>query len=124
MKRPSSKKNTLLLLLFNFAILFTVYQVLIHLHPYLATILYAAAALALAVSYYVINRGFSPPVTDDEALPASWSPVEKCAYIEDAKSRHERAKGLLMWLLPVILTLLFDVLFLFVFDPLLKMLKL
>lgn len=119
MKKTSlSGRKTLLLLVLNFAILFTVYQILLALHPLIGTILYIIAAAALAIAYYIVNRGFGTPVTDDDALPASWSPVEKCAYVEDAKARHARAKKILLWFFPVILTLLFDVTYLFLLQPL------
>ncbi len=118
MKKASSGRKTLLLLVLNFAIVFTVYQLLVNLHPFAGTILYIVAAAALAIAYYVINRGFGAPVTDDAELPASWSPVQKCAYVEDARARFEKAKKLLLWFFPVILTLLFDVTYLFLLEPL------
>ncbi len=116
-KAPTGRKKLLFLVL-NFAVCFTVYQLLLALHPFAATILYIAAALALAIAYCIVNQGFGAPVTDGDALPASWSAVEKCAYAEDARARHERAKGILLWLFPVILTLLLDVTYLFLLQPL------
>lgn len=110
----------LLLLVLNFAIVFTVYQLLLMLHPIAGTILYIIAAAALAIAYYIVNHGFGTPVTDDDALPASWSSVEKCAYVEEARARHARAKKILLWLFPVILTLLLDVAYLFLLQPLIQ----
>ncbi len=117
MKKSSSTKRKLILLVLNFAIFFTVYQVLAALHPFIGTILYTAVAAALAIAYFVINRGFSSPEADGERLPDTWSAVQKCAYLDEAKARHEKAKGLLVWFLPVILTLLLDVTYLFVLLP-------
>ena len=120
MKKAPSGRKKLLFLVLNFAVCFTVYQLLLHLHPFAATILYTAAALVLAIAYYIINRGFGAPVSDGDSLPESWSPVEKCAYVEEARARHERAKGLLLWFFPVVLTLLLDVTYLFLLSPLFR----
>lgn len=114
------KKNlrTLGLIVLNFVILFGVYQVLLKLESLVGTVLYLLAAGALAVAYYVINRGFGSPTEDASALPADWSPVKKEEYLESRRAAHERAKKLLYWLLPLILVLGIDFIYLFLGDTL------
>lgn len=110
------KLRILLLLILNFIILFAVYQLFIQLESVIGTILYLIAAAVLTVAYYVLNRGFGNPMTDPDTLPKTWTPVEKCAYIEKVTAAHERAKKLLYWLFPLILVLGIDFVNLFLLD--------
>ncbi len=120
MRSAHSKKRTLLFLFLNFAIVFVVYQIFLYFEMLLGMILYLAAAAALSVAYYVINRGFGKPITDPDTLPAAWSPVEKSDYIAEVTARHEKARKILLWLAPVILTLLIDMTNLFLIQPILE----
>lgn len=113
------KKSALrifLLLILNFVILFAVYQIFLRLGSMLGMILYLLAAAVLTVVYYVMNRGFGKPDIDPAALPADWNPQKKCAYIEERKAAHARAKKLLYWLLPLILVIGIDFIDLFLLD--------
>ena len=113
------KKSTLrilLLLILNFVILFAVYQVFLRLGSMLGMILYLIAAAVLTVAYYIINRGFGKPDIDPDTLPADWNPQKKCAYIEERKAAHVKAKKLLYWLLPLILVIGIDFIDLFLLD--------
>lgn len=84
----------------------------------IGTYLYLLGAAALTVAYYIINRGFGRPITDGDLLPESWSYKEKCDYVEMVKSRHEKAKKLLFWLLPLVVVLLIDFADIFLLDSL------
>lgn len=126
MKNPPSARKKLLLLAVNFLIVFTVYQLLLSLEGVFGlavTVAYLLICAALCVAYFIVNRGFGKPDGDPSLLPAAWSAAEKCAYIEDAARRHERAKGILLWLLPFVATILIDITFLFLLSPLLEMLR-
>jgi len=112
----NKKLRTLLLLILNFVILFAVYQLLLHFELLIGTILYMIAAAVLIGAYYVINRGLGAPTEDTSSLPPSWSPQKKCAYIEERKQAHEKAKKLLYWLFPLILVLGIDFFNLFLLD--------
>jgi len=74
------------------------------------------------VAYFVINRGFGKPITDPADLPEKWSAKEKSAYMADAARRHQKARYLLLWLIPFVLTVMFDMTWLFILDPLVQML--
>lgn len=112
------KLRTLLLLALNFILLFAVYQLFLRAESMIGTYVYLIAAAALTVAYYIINRGFGSPVTDASLLPESWSYKEKCDYVEMVKIRHEKAKGLLYWLLPLAVVLLIDFADIFLLDSL------
>ena len=106
----------LLLLVLNFVILFAVYQIFLKMESMLGTILYLIAAAVLTVVYYVMNRGFGKPEIDPDTLPADWNPQKKCAYIDERRAAHERAKKLLYWLFPLILVIGIDFIDLFLLD--------
>ena len=112
------KLRTLLLLALNFILLFAVYQLFLRAESMIGTYVYLIAAAALTVAYYIINRGFGNPITDAALLPDSWSYKEKCDYVEMVKIRHEKAKGLLYWLLPLAVVLLIDFAEIFLLDSL------
>ncbi len=116
----------MLFLLLNFLLVFVVYRVLLSFEGIIGltvTVAYLVITAALAVAYFIVNRGFGKPDGDPSLLPAAWSAAEKCAYIEDANRRHEKAKGILLWLLPFVATVMLDVMHLFLLDPILEMLR-
>ena len=115
---PKKKLRTLIYLVLNFVIVFSVYQLLLRMQWTWGMIVYLLAAAALTVGYFVMNRGFGNPITDPAALPEAWSAAEKTEYIARVTACHERAKKLLYWLLPVVLTLMIDVIELFLSDTL------
>ena len=110
------KLRTLLVLILNFILLFALYQLLLRAESVVGMYLYLGAVAVLAVAYYIINRGFGKPITDPALLPEEWSHKEKCDYVELVKSRHEKAKKLLLWLFPLIAVLLIDVAEVFLLD--------
>ena len=52
-------------------------------------------------------------------LPEAWSAAEKTAYLADTAKRSEAARKILLWLFPIVLTLLIDITYLFLLEPLL-----
>lgn len=126
MKNARSAKRKMLFLLLNFLLVFVLYRVLLSFEGAVGlavTVAYLLITAGLAVAYFIVNRGFGKPVTDGDALPPSWSAAEKCAYIEEAARRHEKARGILLWLLPFVVTMMLDVMQLFLLDPILEMLR-
>ena len=117
------KLRTLLLLALNFILLFAIYQLFLRAESMIGTYVYLIATAALTIAYYIINRGFGSPITDASLLPDTWSYKEKCDYVETVKIRHEKAKNLLYWLLPLVVVLLIDFADIFLFDTLRGMLR-
>ena len=117
------KLRTLLLLALNFILLFAIYQLFLRAESMIGTYVYLIATAALTIAYYIINRGFGSPITDASLLPDTWSYKEKCDYVETVKIRHEKAKNLLYWLLPLVVVLLIDFADIFLLDTLRGMLR-
>lgn len=117
------KLRTLLLLALHFILLFAVYHLFLRAESMIGTYVYLIATAALTIAYYIINRGFGSPITDASLLPASWSYKEKCDYVETVKIRHEKAKVLLYWLLPLVVVLLIDFADIFLLDTLRGMMR-
>lgn len=112
MRQPNQKGKTLLQLIVNFVLLFALYQLLLAMEWTIGMILYMVAGAALVVAYYILNEGFGKP--EAEALPDTWSEKEKSAYLAHRAARHEKAKKLLVWLLPIILVLGIDFLCIYI----------
>jgi len=119
----STKARTLLYLALNFVIVFGVYRLCIHLRWAWGTVLYLIAAAALSVVYYVVNRGFGTPIRDPALLPGEWNAAKKKEYMDWAEERHRRARGILYWLLPIIVTLMIDAVDIFLLDTLREMIR-
>lgn len=113
-----STKKKLLLLAVHFLLAFTLYQVMLHFEVTAAPLLYMGVTFALVLAYYMVNRGFGRPPKGED-LPDGMPAAEKCAVIEEAKARFQKAQKILLWLLPFLLTLFFDMLYLFLLEPLL-----
>ena len=121
--KKSGKARILLYLALNFVIVFGVYRLFIHLRWAWGTVLYLIAAAALSVAYYIVNRGFGSPIQDPALLPDDWGAAKKREYMDWAKERHRRARGILYWLLPVIVTLMIDAADIFLLETLREMIR-
>ena len=83
---------------------------------YVGVSLYFTAAAALAILYYVWN-GFTlqkelPP---PDALPESWDPDRRQAYLVRLAKTKEKAKKLLYVLFPLVLVIAFSYIELWIF---------
>ena len=84
--------------------------------PIVSMIVTGAYWLILAVMgiiYVIYNRGFTRKGITADMLPDSWSYVQKCEYIEDAKRRLEKSKWMLSVIIPFMITILVDAVYLF-----------
>ena len=84
--------------------------------PILSIIVTAAYWLILAVFalvYIIYNRAFSRKGITVEMLPDTWSYEKKCEYVEDAKRRFERSKWMLSVIIPFMVTVMLDAIYLF-----------
>ena len=111
-------------LFLNFVLLFGLLRLIIKLAEvlliptiyYVGVSLYFTAAAALAILYYVWN-GFTlqkelPP---PDALPESWDPDRRQAYLVRLAKTKERAKKLLYVLFPLVLVIAFSYIELWIF---------
>ena len=89
-----------------------------------AMIAYMAVGAASLLLYVIYNRGFSRRGVTVEMLPAEWSDEQKEAFVADGKRRMERSSWLLIVIFAVFFTFAMDLLELYVFSTLEKLLGL
>ena len=92
--------------------------------PYFLTVMiaYMAVGAASLLFYVIYNRGFSRRGVTVEMLPAEWSDEQKEAFVADGKRRMERSSLLLIVIFAVFFTFAMDLLELYVFSTLEKLL--
>ena len=105
------------------ALVFSAYQLCLKLAVYFETrliqditlIVYTSAATVLADVFIFVNGGLSRDIPTKEQLKDSLTDREKEDIIELVKERRAKAKKILIYLIPFIFTLLFDMLYLIFF---------
>ncbi len=103
----------MLLLVLNTAALACLYFVLAsHGFPYV-TFIYLFIGAALAIWYVIYNRGFNTRGKTADMLPDSIPLAEREALIEAGKQRMQKSRWALLILLPLLITLLLDMVYLF-----------
>ena len=77
-------------------------------------LIYMVIPAALLIAYLIYNRGFVYKNVTADMLPAEWSDEKKSEILESSRLRAERSKWLLAVLIPFVLVLLADALYLYV----------
>ncbi len=72
------------------------------------------------IAYIAYNRAFSRKGMTPDMLPDSWSNEKKQEYIEDGVRRQKKSKWMLSVIIPFLITLMADALYLFVWEGFLK----
>lgn len=80
--------------------------------PYIMFI-YLAVGAVLGIYYLIYNRGFVGRNTTPDMLPDTMSLAEKEAFLADCRARNEKSKWVLTILIPIILTFLAEMVYLF-----------
>ena len=125
-KKPSPPSNTkprqgtvshaqyrLLLLVLNTTALACLYFVLAsHGFPYISFV-YLLGGGALAIWYVIYNRGFNTRGKTADMLPDEFPLAERERLIEEGKQRMQKSRWALLILLPILITLLLDMAYLF-----------
>ncbi len=94
------------------AAVFAAYQFMLKLeHIWIVHVYWIALAL-LAMAYIAINRGSFTVATED-MLPEDWSAEEKKNFIALQIERRKKSEFLLYLLIGIMLTLIFDTMYLF-----------
>lgn len=83
-------------------------------------IIYMVIPAGLLIAYLIYNRGFVYKDVTADMLPAEWSEEKKTEILESSRTRAERSKWLLAVLIPFVLVLLADALYLYVWCGLLE----
>jgi Ca2+/Na+ antiporter len=113
LKRSLKKINWRLLaqLAVSLAVTLTLYEVFIYYKiPYIIHI-YAAVLLALSVAYVILARGYSCRPFDESLLPDDWDAARRAKYLESDAKRKRIAKKLLLFIIPIMLTFMLDMLY-------------
>lgn len=77
-------------------------------------LVYMAIPACLLIVYLIYNRGFVYKDVTADMLPAEWSEEKKSEILESSRVRVERSKWILVVLIPFVLVLLADALYLYV----------
>ena len=112
--KDRAQRKLLLILLVNTVLFATAYFTIARYFAYIP-IVYLGIAGAFALGYVFYNRGFSRRNVTPEQLPDTMTGEEKLAWIEDGKTRLRRSRWVLTILLPLLLTFLLDLLYLYVY---------
>ncbi|MBR5322931.1 MAG: hypothetical protein IKU48_05245 [Clostridia bacterium] len=122
LKKSFSEFNWNLLgrLAFYFIIIFGLYQLGLKLgelyNPIIITavvVTYVIATTILSAVFIIMNRGVSNDIPTKEQLRDDMSDEEKEKFITDLIESKRKAKKILLVLIPLIFTLLFDMVYLF-----------
>ena len=105
-----------------FVVVFSVYQALLKIGEntgnlaicYWTVIAYVGITTILLGLFIILNRGISNDVPTRDQLKNTMSDEEKDAFIEEIKAVRKRAKKVLVFVIPFILTLLIDAVYLII----------
>ena len=75
--------------------------------------IYYGLLAASGIAYVLYNRGFAYDKLTESALPADWSADKKRAFLAVRDERKKNSKWLLTLIIPLCLTIFFDIVFLF-----------
>lgn len=81
---------------------------------------YMFSLTVLVVVYIVYNRGFSRKGITVDMLPDDWEHEKKLEFVANAKKRLDRSKWMLVIIIAILFTFLFDALELFVLSNIFK----
>ncbi len=108
------KKETvlkLLALILVTAAIFAVYRIAMK-YPLFEFLMptYYIALTALITVYVIYNRGFARKNITADMLPEEWSYEEKTEFVEDGKRRLKKSNWMLMLIMAIAFTLVFELL--------------
>lgn len=110
--RKSFPWKKALLLLGLIAVFVTFYQVAMSFYWAWVLHAYCIASGLLALAYVLWNRGLLA-IPSLDVLPHDWSKAQKEAFIKEQKRRKKQSSLLLYFLIPLIVSVLFDMIYLF-----------
>ena len=110
-------------LLLSFTVIFGLYVTLLKvaeinrsfLMQDIVMIVYSSVTTVVLCIFIVLNRGISRDIPTKEQLNSKWSDKEKTEFIEKYVKSKEKAKKWLIILIPLLFTLLFDMMYLILF---------
>ena len=92
--------------------------------------LYYGLLFGFGVAYVLYNRGFVYDKMTESTLPVEWSTEKKQAFLAKRSERKTKSKWMLTIIIPLCLTIFFDIVYLFwgdyvtrLFEPILGVLS-
>ena len=113
-----TKKLTLLLFL-NTLLALLVYFTCVSLHFAQIFFLYLGGVAVLLIVYVIYNRGFVLRGATPDMLSDEYSPDQKQAMLDEATRRMSDSRWMLILIIPLVLAMLLDVIYLFLLEDLL-----
>ena len=80
---------------------------------HIVTILYWVALAVFLIVYVAYNRAFSRKGITVEMLPDTWTAEQKTEFVEDGQRRLENSKWMLSVIIPLIVPIMLDAIYLF-----------
>lgn len=112
MSLSREKKRLAGYLMINTVLLSVLYFVLQH-AGFPAHYVYIGVGIVLGFAYVIYNRGFSGKNVTPDMLPDTMTAEEKQTFIEDSKERMKKSEWMLTLLLPILVAVLLDFMYLF-----------
>ncbi|HHW25301.1 MAG TPA: hypothetical protein PK778_05040 [Bacillota bacterium] len=98
-------------LFLSFAVIVPFYFVCVYYRLKFVVHLYAITLLVLCLAYVILARGYSIKPLDESLLPDDWDAETKMRYLENDAKRKKIAKNLLYFIIPIMFTFMFDMIY-------------
>lgn len=112
-------KRLTLLLILNTLVAMLVYFGCVALEFIYMMYIYVGLSAVLFVIYMIYNRGFVLRGATPDMLPDTMSPVEKQAKFDEAARRMRRSRWMLTVIIPLVICILIDMIWLFFLEDVL-----
>jgi len=107
-------QRLMILLLINTAFSMILYLTISEkLHFNAILFIYLGIGVVLGVGYLIYNRGFVGKNATPDMLPDTMTIEEKQHFLEDCKARLRNSRWVLVFLIPILITVMADVIYLF-----------
>lgn len=111
----------LLLVIVNTVIFYTVYAMLAggdagYLVSQIVLWTYFAALIGFFSAYIIYNKGFTMVNRTPDSFPEDWSYEKMCAVTAEGERRKKKSKWMLLIIIPLLFTFMFDMVDLFILD--------
>ena len=113
LKRESLR--TLVILLLTFACVFGIFQTAVHYKFALIYPIYYFGTGVLFLVFFFVNRGFTRETPLPDQLPEKWDEAKKLDFIESDKRRKRIARKIMLVLVPFLLTIGIDIVWVMLF---------
>ena len=122
--KPFGKWKLLGLLLLNLILVFGVYLFVVQVlaeqsfaYYYGLMGLYLGLAAVLVLVYFFYNRALIHRIPEEQ-LPDTWSAEEKARFKQEGIERQRRSRWILLWLIPLLFTLAWEIVNVFLLQEL------